>query len=45
MQVDSFKHYQREFMKFLQKINKDIKRTNAALSKDKKLRELRQFVK
>ena len=40
----SFKKYHREFLKVLQKVNKDVKRSNEKKQKDKVMKEIKEFI-
>ena len=42
---NSFKKYHREFLKVLQKINKEVKKNNEKKNRDKIMAEVRAFVK
>ena len=41
----SFKKYHREFLKVLQKVNKDVKRSNEKRQKDKVMNEIKNFIR
>lgn len=44
-EIEQYKKYSREFIHFVQKLNREVKKSNAQVSKEKTLRELREFVK
>jgi hypothetical protein len=45
VEVEGFKHYLREFLRMIQKMNRDVKRSNQQMCREKTIRELRDFVK
>jgi hypothetical protein len=44
-ELEPFKKYHRQFLHIVQKLNRDAKRNNAQIAKEKTLRDLRDFVK